>query len=197
MGGMEGLWARDHARAIDAATCCGRRMPALCQRFVRRTLQKPVLQPCSQCHSASPRRSIRVDGVDYCTEFTEGVSETVRLRCTSEGCQGFEPKPTQDNSCGWSNDGTCDGTLVCDEGTDCSDCGTCPELDAPELDAECVCDDSCEWSNDGSCEDGGPGKQMSICDLGTDCADCGPSTRDTDGGKIPGITCGTPLQRPQ
>jgi len=68
---------------------------------------------------------------------------------------------------------------VCDEGTDCTDCGG-PKTSAEKVD----CDNSCQWSNDGFCDDT---RTSGLCDLGTDCHDCGPvgasnyTTWDDDG----------------
>uniref|UniRef100_A0A7S2SQB8 SbsA Ig-like domain-containing protein n=1 Tax=Rhizochromulina marina TaxID=1034831 RepID=A0A7S2SQB8_9STRA len=68
---------------------------------------------------------------------------------------------------------------VCDEGTDCTDCG------GPKTSDQLVdCDNSCQWANDGFCDDS---RTSGLCDLGTDCHDCGPtsssnfSTWDDDG----------------
>merc|ERR1711988_1741043 len=68
---------------------------------------------------------------------------------------------------------------VCDEGTDCTDCG------GPKTSDQMVeCENSCQWANDGFCDDT---RTSGLCELGTDCHDCGPvsqsnfSTWDDDG----------------
>jgi len=55
---------------------------------------------------------------------------------------------------------------VCDEGTDCTDCGG-----PPTSEQKVECDNSCQWANDGFCDDT---RTSGLCDLGTDCHDCGP-----------------------
>ena len=70
---------------------------------------------------------------------------------------------------------------VCDQGTDCTDCGGPKVMTEEDLSR---CDNSCQWSNDGYCDDT---RTSGLCELGTDCHDCGPidkgnySTWDDDG----------------
>jgi len=67
---------------------------------------------------------------------------------------------------------------VCEEGTDCTDCG------GPSTEEPTDCDNSCQWSNDGFCDDS---RTSGLCELGTDCHDCGTivesnfTTWDDDG----------------
>jgi hypothetical protein len=56
-------------------------------------------------------------------------------------------------------------TLVCEWGTDCTDCGPREEVEAPE------CTNTCQFARDGWCDDE---RTAMICKLGTDCQDCGP-----------------------
>jgi len=58
-----------------------------------------------------------------------------------------------------------EGTLVCEWGTDCTDCGPREEVEAPE------CTNTCQFARDGWCDDE---RTAMICKLGTDCQDCGP-----------------------
>merc|ERR1712070_394245 len=55
--------------------------------------------------------------------------------------------------------------LVCEWGTDCTDCGPREEVEAPE------CTNTCQFARDGWCDDE---RTDMICKLGTDCQDCGP-----------------------
>jgi S1-C subfamily serine protease len=67
---------------------------------------------------------------------------------------------------GVCQDGSAAGDVLCDPGTDCSDCGA----------GAAGCSDTCTrraFAGDGACDDGGAGSDFNICDLGTDCGDCG------------------------
>lgn len=58
-------------------------------------------------------------------------------------------------------------SAVCEEGTDCSDCGGPATSDVEPV----SCDNTCQWSNDGYCDDM---RTSGLCAAGTDCHDCGP-----------------------
>lgn len=84
-----------------------------------------------------------------------------------------------DDSCRYSNDGVCDSTPDCAEGTDCTDCGTCLLAGASDgaststtstPGAPTAVDNSCAWSRNGVCDETG---SAPLCRRGTDCSDCG------------------------
>ena len=80
-----------------------------------------------------------------------------------------------DSSWGATRDGTLEGTLLCEDGTDDTDC-TIP--------AGWTCENTCTITdlgtstnmnfNDNICDESNL-KVGSVCDYGTDCADCGPA----------------------
>lgn len=71
-------------------------------------------------------------------------------------------------------------SAVCEEGTDCSDCGGPATSDVEPV----TCENTCQWVNDGYCDDT---RTSGLCPAGTDCHDCGPldasnfTTFDDDG----------------
>jgi hypothetical protein len=107
------------------------------------------------------------------------------------------------NTCTWAYDEVCDDASgVCEEGTDCEDCGTCnwyrcvskAEVPKPTtLDkcenwtqvqlptpppTPCQCLNTCAFANNAVCQDGGPGSVYPpACGSGTDCGDCGDRCR--------------------
>ena len=120
---------------------------------------------------------------------------------------------TCDDTCTYANDGTCDDGGVgssyslCDEGTDCGDCGSrvgstsggstsgstgagsgTAGASGSAASGGAVCDDTCTYANDGTCDDGGAGAAYSLCDLGSDCGDCGSRT---GGSSTSGSSAGT------
>ncbi|MEC9072865.1 MAG: hypothetical protein VX938_10815, partial [Myxococcota bacterium] len=65
----------------------------------------------------------------YCVQCAQGGIGISSINCAGLGavcgCSGGGGGGGND-SCVWSNDGICDeGTIWCDPGTDCTDCGTC------------------------------------------------------------------------
>ena len=79
------------------------------------------------------------------------------------------------DECAYANDGKCDELdLLCNPGTDCTDCGG--RITGP------ACADTCRYAHDGMCD------SPQLCSPGTDCSDCTGADAGMGGaGNAPGI----------
>lgn len=72
---------------------------------------------CTDCNSCSPKTTAPTDVSSIVDGASTVGSSTVAPSGDSE----------EDDSCQYANDGMCDhGTEWCDDGTDCTDCNSCP-----------------------------------------------------------------------